>query len=127
MREVASAMPSSMAFGSTSRTDRWWLQPVASALGLLAFVVYSTWAAFQGEYYEWGPYLSPFYSPLILAHWWPLSPALLVLWAPAGFRLTCYYYRKAYYRAFVLDPAACAVSEPRRKNWKGETGLLIVQ
>jgi hypothetical protein len=81
MSEVATAMPrntesvsttpSRMAFGSTSRTDRWWLQPVAVGLGLLAFIVYSTWAAFQGEYYEWGPYLSPFYSPLLLFNWWP--------------------------------------------------------
>ena len=49
MSEVAAAVPSSMAFGSTSRPDRWWLEPVATALGLLAFVVYSTWAAFQGK------------------------------------------------------------------------------
>ena len=33
--------------------------------------------------------------------------------APLGFRATCYYYRKAYYRAFFLDPPACAVGEPR--------------
>src|SRR5690606_40481457 len=25
------------------RTDRWWLAPAATAAGLLAFVVYSTW------------------------------------------------------------------------------------
>ena len=78
---VTAATPSSMAFGSTSRPDRWWLEPLAVALRFLAFVVYSTWAAFHGKYYEWGPYLSPFYSPLILTHWWPLSPALLILWA----------------------------------------------
>ena len=40
---------------------------------------------------------------------WPLSPAFLILWAPGGFRLTCYYYRKAYYRSIWLDPVACAV------------------
>ena len=34
-----------------------------SVLG--AFVVYATWAAFQGNHYEYGPYLSPFYSPLL--------------------------------------------------------------
>ena len=69
--------------------------------------------AFEGTYYEWGPYLSPFYSPLIDPHhrWWPFSPALLILVWPLGFRVTCYYYRKAYYRAFFLDPPACAVSE----------------
>ncbi len=59
--------------------------------------------------------ISPFYSPLIvLPSWLPawISPAFLILWAPAGFRVTCYYYRKAYYRAFFLDPVACAVGEP---------------
>jgi hypothetical protein len=29
---------------------------------------------------------------------WPLSAALIVLIFPLGFRLTCYYYRKAYFR-----------------------------
>src|SRR5262249_36198563 len=63
-----------------------------------------------------------------------ISPALLVLWAPGGFRVTCYYYRKAYYRAFFLDPAGCAVGEPGRycgfqrgPAYKGETRLLLFQ
>jgi hypothetical protein len=38
----------------------------------------------------------------------------------AGFRMTCYYYRKSYYRAFFQDPPACAVGEPRSK-YEGET------
>jgi hypothetical protein len=42
---------------------------------------------------------------------WPFSPAFLVLWIPAGFRATCYYYRKAYYRAYFFSPPACAVSD----------------
>src|SRR5262245_46074429 len=45
---------------------------------------------------------------------------------PGGFRLTCYYYRKAYYRAFFLDPPACAVGEPRH-GYRGETRLLLFQ
>jgi hypothetical protein len=126
MSEVASALPSRMAFGSTSRPDRWWLEPVAVALGLLAFVVYSTWAAFQGKYYEWGPYLSPFYSPLIRPDWWPLSPAFLILWAPGGFRLTCYYYRKAYYRSLFATPPACSV-RCRPQQYRGEQALLWFQ
>ena len=48
-----------------------------------------------------------------------LSPALLILWAPGGFRFTCYYYRGAYYKAFWADPPACAVGEPR-KSYRGE-------
>lgn len=112
--------------GATLRRDTWWVAPVAVAVGLLAFVIYATWAAWVGDYYEWGPYLSPFYSPLFRPQWWPLSPAFLILWAPLGFRVTCYYYRKAYYRAFFLDPAACAVGEPRH-DYHGERKLFLFQ
>ncbi|MGB6823577.1 MAG: hypothetical protein WBE21_15975, partial [Candidatus Acidiferrales bacterium] len=68
-------------FGATQRRDFWWIQPLAVFIGLAAFAVYATLRAFQGHFYEWGPYLSPFYSPLIDPehHWWPLSPAILVL------------------------------------------------
>jgi len=107
-------------YGTTERRDLWWLQPVAQAIGLLVLGAYATWAALQGNHYSFGNYLSPFYSPLLKPKWWPFSPALLVLGAPLGFRGTCYYYRKAYYRAFFLDPHACAVGEPR-KGYVGES------
>ena len=42
-----------------------------------------------------------------------------------GFRLTCYYYRKAYYRAFWRAPAACAVREPHAK-YTGETRFPLI-
>jgi hypothetical protein len=99
--------------GATLRRDAWWIQPVLTALVLGSFAIYATWAAWINRNFEWGPYLSPFYSPLINTGWWPLSPAFLILIFPLGFRATCYYYRKAYYRAFFLDPVACAVGEPR--------------
>jgi hypothetical protein len=91
-------------FGETERRDAWWLQPLVVFLVLGAFVVYATWAAFQGEHYAWGPYLSPFYSPELFGDfhhawfgpqpgwypgWLPWSPAFLILWAPGRFRLTC--------------------------------------
>ena len=60
-------------FGQTARPDSWWLQPTVVLLGLSAFIVYSTWAAFQGANYHFGPYLSPFYSPELFgesAHAW---------------------------------------------------------
>ncbi len=81
----------------------------------------------RARFYSWGPYLSPFYSPLIDPHhhWWPFSPALLILAGPLGFRATCYYYRKALYRAFLLDPPACAVGEPAGRNYRGETGVSV--
>ncbi len=126
MENPGAAAPQGIAFLQTTRRDNWWVGPIATAAGLVLFVVYSTWAAFQGEHYQWGPYLSPFYSPLIVLDWWPLSPAFLVLWAPGGFRLTCYYYRKAYYRAFFLAPAACAVGAKPR-NYRGESALLLFQ
>jgi hypothetical protein len=114
-------------FGSTQRRDAWWLElaPVVAVLGL--FGIYATLRAFEGAYYQWGPYLSPFYSPLIDAghRWWPFSPALLILGGPLGFRATCYYYRKAYYRAFFLDPPACGVDEGRR-GYRGEAALPLI-
>ena len=73
---------------------------------------------------------------LLIVPWLPswISPAFLILWMPGGFRLTCYYYRKAYYRAFFLDPVGCAVGEPsmfcgvpRGHDYKGETRLLSFQ
>jgi hypothetical protein len=129
-------------FGQTSRTDRWWIAPLVVFLGLAVNVAYATWAALQGEHYRFGPYLSPFYSPELFgdpAHawfggrpgWWPsfvpFSPALFILGGPLGFRLTCYYYRGAYYKAFWADPPNCAVGEPR-KAYRGEQKFpLIVQ
>src|SRR5712664_2077625 len=127
-------------FGRTARLDRWWLGPSLAFAGLSAFVVYATWAAFQGTHYFSGPYLSPFYSPELFGDsthswfgpkptWWPawllFSPALFVLWAPGGFRLTCYYYRGAYYKSFWADPPSCAVGEPRA-IYRGEASLPLV-
>lgn len=134
------APPPQRRFGETMRTDAWWLQPLVVFLGLSTFVVYSTWAAFQGNHYTFGPYLSPFYSPELFGDsshawfgakplWWPIwlpfSPALLILWAPGGFRVTCYYYRGAYYKAFWADPANCAVGEPR-KSYLGERFFPLI-
>lgn len=112
--------------GRTERKDLWWLQPFLVFIGLTSFALYSTWAAFQGENYEWGPYLSPFYSPLLLLNWWHWSPSFLILWIPLGFRGTCYYYRKAYYRSFFMDPPACAVGELGESCYKGETAFPFI-
>lgn len=137
-------------FGETNRTDSWWLSPLLVLSGLTAFVVYSTWAAFQAEHYYAVNYLSPLYSPVIftapdaagaapLAHawagawpeWWPSfiprSPSFIILAFPLSFRLTCYYYRKAYYRAYAATPPACAVGSIPQKKYKGETAFLIFQ
>jgi hypothetical protein len=114
-------------FVGTLRRDAWWTEILPAALLLGVFGAYATWRAFEGKFYEWGPYLSPFYSPLIDAshHFWPWSPALLILAFPLGFRTTCYYYRKAYYRAYFMDPPACAVGE-RKRNYCGETKFPFI-
>src|SRR6267143_2316244 len=113
-------------FGATMRRDAWWVELIPVVLILGAFTVYATWRTFENNFYEFGPYLSPFFSPLIKPRWWPLSPAILILWAPLGFRATCYYYRKAYYRAFFLDPPACAVGESPRRKYRGETAFPFI-
>ncbi len=109
------------------RTGSWWTQILPVVIGLGGFGAYATYRAFEGAFFQWGPYLSPFYSPLIDIHhhYWPYSPALLILAGPLGFRATCYYYRKAYYRAFFLDPAGCAVPE-RKRNYAGETRFPFI-
>jgi hypothetical protein len=125
-------------FGETLRRDAWWLHPLVVFLVLGAFVVYATWAALQNAHYEFGPYLSPFYSPLLFGEsphtWfglppvnWPdwLSPALLILPLPGGFRLTCYYYRGAYYKSFWADPPNCSVGEPR-SGYVGESAFPLL-
>jgi hypothetical protein len=100
---------------------------MAVAGGLLAFVVYTTWAALVGEHYRYENYLSPFYSPLIQPEGWKHSPAILILWAPATFRATCYYYRKAYYRALFATPPACAVGSLTGASYAGESkGVLLI-
>lgn len=126
----------------TERKDAWWLPSLVSFVVLASFIVYATWAAMQGSHYTYGPYLSPLYSPELFGtsphavfgpppSWWPswllFSPAFLILWAPGGFRFTCYYYRGAYYKSFWADPPACAVGEPRKTYWGEKTFPLIVQ
>lgn len=151
----ANALPQQRRFAETLRPDAWWLQPLAVFLGFSAFIVYSTWAAFHPTFHTtdgvekcsyWfggngANYLSPFFSPEIFGisphawfgkpNWWPnwliFSGAFFVLWGPGGFRLTCYYYRGAYYKAFWADPANCAVGEPRKKYLGERYFPLIIQ
>lgn len=127
-------------FGETARRDAWWIQQALVFLGLSTFLVYATWAAFQGGDYTAGPYISPFYSPELfgdsphawfgakpsfLPAWLPYTPALLILPIPALFRFTCYYYRGAYYKAFWADPPSCTVGEPRT-TYRGENSFPLI-
>jgi hypothetical protein len=127
-------------FAQTRRKDAWWVQPLTVFAILGSFIVYATWAALQNAHYTFGPYISPLYSPELFGDsphamfgpkpgWWPawllFSPAMLILWAPGGFRFTCYYYRGAYYKAFWADPPNCAVGEPR-KSYLGENSFPLI-
>ena len=121
----------------TLRKDDWWRQPTINAVALGIVVIYLTWASLVNADYFAAPYISPLYSPCLATtclkgsgfHWIPwlswLAPAVIIIGGPMGFRLTCYYYRKAYYRAFWQAPQACAVREPHAK-YTGETRLPLI-
>src|SRR5262245_1075220 len=141
---ASTSLPVARGFGETTRTDAWWLQSAVTFAVFTAFVIYSTWAGYSNANYEFGPYLSPMYSPLLFGPsphawfggpatptWWPAflhySAAALILIFPLSFRITCYYYRGAYYKAFWADPVACAVGEPRKKYLGERWFPLVIQ
>jgi hypothetical protein len=126
----------------TLRTDRWWLSPALNALALGTFLVYATVRLFwdRSYFFEDYHYVAPFYSPCLSTDCVPdtsplgtpigglpawMSPAMIILLLPGGFRATCYYYRKSYYRAFWFSPPACAVAEPH-KTYTGETRFPLI-
>ncbi|MGE0218045.1 hypothetical protein [Mycolicibacterium sp.] len=134
----------------TLRTDNWLKSPILTNLGFAAFIIYATVRAFMQDHYYVAQYnyLTPFYSPCVVkwdeatqsgcipeaSHFGQYLPD--VWWLPYAafslpflllFRLTCYYYRGAYYRSVWQSPTACAVAEPHAR-YTGETRLpLIIQ
>jgi hypothetical protein len=136
------ARPRAEIAAKTLRSDRWWVYPLGIGAILAFFVVYSTIRIFMNKYYfveDYG-YLTPLYSPCLsdscvpgsshfgtpfgeFPAWLPLGLAAFPI--VAGFRVTCYYYRKAYYRSFWLSPPACAVAEPHKK-YTGETRFPLI-
>jgi hypothetical protein len=128
--------------GRTLRTDPWWQAPRITAALLTIWVAYATVHVFTGHWYYVARYhyLTPFFSPCVsgacvpgsgsLGHWFgavpPVIPyAIVSLPFVLGFRLSCYYYRRAYYRAFWRAPAACAVREPHA-TYTGETRFPLI-
>src|SRR5688572_10254498 len=79
--------------------------------------------ALFGAFPEWWPQIGIGEFVLFI----PMSPAALILPFPGLFRFTCYYYRKAYYRAFAGTPPACAVGAVPRDDYRGETKWLTFQ
>ncbi len=104
-------------FGQTMRPDAWWAQPLLVFLGLgafhrllhlggvsgdeLLFRAVPLAVLFAGNFRRFAAQLVWTETGLVAGAGLLFSPALLILWAPGGFRLTCYYYRGAYYKAFL--------------------------
>ena len=141
MAGVTSAPGRAKIAARTLRQDRWWLPQLLTVVGLVAWITYATVRVFMQNWYWVGEYhyLTPFYSPCVsdgcvpeaaefgtfLPDVWWLPYAALTLPLLLLFRLTCYYYRKAYYRSFWMSPPACAVAEPHRK-YTGETQAPLI-
>lgn len=122
----------------SNRADGWWIGPLWFGVVFGGFIIRTTYRVFENAYYQAGNLLSPFYSPLIGLNWHVhvpflgnkmISPAMYILLFPLAFRLTCYYFRKSYYRSYFLDPPGCAVSEPRiekRTKYTGERAFPLI-
>jgi hypothetical protein len=126
----------------TLRTDNWRQSPLIYTAILLFFIVYTVIRIFMNKWYyvEGSHLLTPVYSPCISKSCVPGSSdfgtplpafptgiplAILVFPILAGFRGTCYYYRKAGYRSLWLSPQACGVAEPHAK-YTGERRFPLI-
>ena len=110
----------------TLRQDRWWLQPVVTSSSSPHSSATRPGRRSRTPTTSSAPAGSrPDQALLLTVHRWPLrarargrvhlswwlSPAILILIFPLGFRFTCYYYRRSYYRSFWWSPPACAVAD----------------
>jgi hypothetical protein len=128
----------------TLRTDRWWIEPAYTVVGLSAWLLWGVihTVVIRNYYFSEGRgyhYLTPFFSPCLsnactpgsaeFGTFMPNVPllpfAFLTLPFLLLFRLTCYYYRRAYYRSFWLSPPACAVPDGH-KTYSGETRFPLI-
>jgi hypothetical protein len=135
------AQPRASIEAKTLRTDRWWVAPLLTVSLLSIWVIYATVRAFMQKWYwvDQYHYLTPFYSPCVsnacapdaaefgrfLPAWRILPYASITLPFLLLFRLTCYYYRRAYYRSFWASPPACAVPDGHKK-YTGETRFPLI-
>lgn len=137
---------------ATFRTDNWWIQPLVMGTILIAFGIYTILVLLlehglllDGEYendliyydVNGAHYISPISSPgpeavpeflrdfLTTDGSWMLPATLLFIWAPLGFRATCYYGRRVYYRALLANPIAVAVDKPI-KSYSGENSFPFI-
>jgi hypothetical protein len=126
----------------TLRSDNWRRYP------LMILVIFTVWVAYATVRAMWGSafyvadyhYLTPFYSPCFneacgeaaeFGTFLPKGTPFFIPFAAVSlpflllFRLTCYYYRKAYYRSYWASPPACAVREPH-KSYSGERRFPLI-
>jgi hypothetical protein len=115
MPQVIRLTAASRGFGETSRRDNWWSTPLLVFIVFASFIVYATWAAFQNAHYVSGPYLSPFYAPVLFA-----SPT-----DAAGLEHAWFGAQPGWWPAFWADPPACAVGEPRQ-GYLGENSFPLI-
>lgn len=108
------------------RESPWWLAPNVTLVVFSLFILYSIWEILGHNVGRYQNYLSPYFSPDV-GLWLgvPWMPALLIAWIPLGFRASCYYYRREYYRGFLRDPAACGIPD-RSRQYRGETRPPLV-
>lgn len=124
----AVAAPHRRGFRSTLRTDAWWFEPALIFVSMSIFFGWLTISIFLDRWqYEIGPYLSPVFEPKLFdtSKSIFLSPGMIVLLGPVPFRATCYYYRRAYYRSYLMSPPACAVGDIG-KTYKGESRFPLI-
>lgn len=122
---AAGAKPTVVRNPYSSRPN--WFYPAAVVVFFTAFIVYATAVGLLETSGRYGPYLSPFFSPEIYVRVGGLliPPGIWIAPFPLAFRLTCYYYRKAYFRSYLWHPRSCAVPEPDRGTYRGETRFWI--
>lgn len=124
---------------TTLRNDKWWLVPLIEDIVIIAFIIYTLavmLTATSGMIYSKYGYVSPIYGINIIPHsfytslGWSatLSTAWIFIWAPLGFRASCYAERKIYYRGFFATPPACQVNgvDVRRGKYTGERSFPFI-
>ena len=104
-----------------------WVYPTCVVIFLTTFSVYAAWVVLFFPNGRYGPYLSPFTSPElhVTMAGFAVPTGIWIFWIPLAFRGTCYYYRKAIFRSYLWHPRSCAVGEPRRGAYRGETRLFV--
>jgi hypothetical protein len=126
----------------TLRKDNWRRYPIVTVVIFTSWLAYGLVRSLMGTdfYVEQYHYLTPFYSPCVnvecgeAALFGAFLPAATPFFIPFAvlslpvlllFRLSCYYYRKAYYRAYWASPPACAVGEQNLHRYTWVAAFIV--